>query len=895
MRRMAVGHPQKEDIMSLRNWVTQIAARQPSKRGRDRKLKPRPLRPILETLEDRLMPTTTLRVGPTTADLISKIDQADHTQGPVVLNLPSGTVYKLTAPVSTSAPPDKTLIDNTFATLENYDWYGPNGLPAIDNDITINGNGSVIERGDLWGGPPVPAFRLFYVSGGYSGLPLGTLTLNDLTLGGGFAKGGDGGPGGGGGLGAGGAIFNQGTLTLDRVTLAFNQAVGGNGGIADYNPGGYLGLSGGGGGGMGSNADSLGNGGGFGVFPSGIYGGLGGAGDPNPNPGGGGGGFRPGDNGNWTGQGTGGGLGGFGGASAPPVFGGAGPAAGDGGAGGSLTLLEGSLAGGAAGGNFGFGGSAAFNANGGGGGVGGGGAAGDSVSYFNSLNGVWLADIPTGGGGGGFGGGGGAYGGSGGFGGGGGGNTPDWVDAGGNPVGYADASGFGGGAGGAGFSVPNEPDFPFEYFGAGGGGSGMGGAIFNMGDVGTLQGCGVLTMTDCTLAYNIAQGGNGGFGGNDCAKGGEGGSGLGGAIFNLDGLASLADSTVDRNVVVAGQGGVAGGDTWSKAKSGSSDGGAVYNLAFGNFISTGGPTGAELSLFNNILADSTGGSDLVSQAIKGKGINQADVTGSTNLVQSYTPIIGSPIPPGVIIKKFLGVSPSLGPLQYNGGFTPTMAIVSKSSAAFSNGNPSYTVNVPTDQRGFERVVNGRLDLGAYEVQLDELNKIHPHRVHFSTFPATSLVDPLSGAVGQAYGQHLTVRVTRDGEPLAGVLVAFTVHPGLTGAGGTLSAPGVGAATTLTVATDSHGVASVAVMANAVAGPFTVTAALLGPTAFPPEPFLPVQTFYLDNEAARVCGHKWRDDDEWCWECAYVPSPIFPLWPIESHARKSGPDCTFALT
>jgi len=136
--------------------------------------------------------------------------------------------------------------------------------------------------------------------------------------------------------------------------------------------------------------------------------------------------------------------------------------------------------------------------------------------------------------------------------------------------------------------------------------------------------------------------------------------------------------------------------------------------------------------------------------------------------------------------------------------------VSKSSAAFSNGNPSYAVNVPNDQRGFERVVNGRLDLGAYEVQLDELNKLHPHRVHFGTFPET-----------------------------------------------------------------------VAVMANAVAGPSTVTAALLGPTAFPPQPTLPVQKFYLNNEADRESRHKlgtwflptwaermsWRDIDDPVWAAA----------------------------
>jgi hypothetical protein len=868
--------------MSLRKWVSRIAAGQPSKRGRDRKVKPRPFRLILETLEDRLMPTTTLSVGPTTADLIAKIDQADHTQGPVVLNLPSGNVYKLTAPVSTSVPPDKTLIDNTFATLENYDWYGPNGLPAIDNDITINGNGSVIERGDLWGGPPVPAFRLFYVSGGNSGLSLGKLTLYDLTLVGGFAKGGDGGPGGGGGLGAGGAIFNQGTLTLNAVTLAFNQAVGGNGGFADYNPGGYLGVSGGGGGGMGSDADSLGTGGGFGLFPSGIFGGLGGQGsigfnnpdDDHAGAGGGGGGFRPDDNGNSGGPGVGGGLGSFGGSVSDRVLT---IAAGDGGAGGL------SFDAGGAGGNFGFGGTALTFEGGGGGGVGGGGAAGDvkevALKGFPGFFGNetyypgYFADY---GGGGGFGGGGGAYGGNGGFGGGGCGRA-----------GLSDTGSFGGGAGGAGFVVTADPTtlfgnpaYVFDYFGAGGGGAGMGGAIFNMGDVGILQGCGVLSMTDCTLAYNIAQGGNGGFGGNDGATGGEGGSGFGGAIFNLDGLAGLADSTVDDNTVVAGRGGVSGGDTWAHAKSGSIDGGAVYNLAFGNFISTGSPTGAELSLFNSILADSISGSDLAANVKNGNGTNHAEVVGSTNLVESQNIMGSATLAPSVIIKKLQGVSPNLGPLQYNGGFTPTMAIVSKSSAAFSNGNPSYAVNVPNDQRGFERVVNGRLDLGAYEVQTDELNKLHPHRVHSSTFPETSLVEPLSGAVGQAYGQPLTVRLTRHGEPLAGVLVTFTVHPGPTGAGGMLSAPGVKPATTLTVATDSDGEASVAVMANAVAGPFTVTAAAR-PDGTPPEPLLPVQAFYLDNEAGRESSHQlgtwflptwaermsWRDIDDPLWAAA----------------------------
>jgi hypothetical protein len=50
MRRKAAGHPQKEDIMSLRNWVSRIAARQPSKRGGDCRA-----RLCVEVLEDRLV------------------------------------------------------------------------------------------------------------------------------------------------------------------------------------------------------------------------------------------------------------------------------------------------------------------------------------------------------------------------------------------------------------------------------------------------------------------------------------------------------------------------------------------------------------------------------------------------------------------------------------------------------------------------------------------------------------------------------------------------------------------------------------------------------------------------------------------------------------------------
>jgi hypothetical protein len=59
------------------------------------------------------------------------------------------------------------------------------------------------------------------------------------------------------------------------------------------------------------------------------------------------------------------------------------------------------------------------------------------------------------------------------------------------------------------------------------------------------------------------------------------------------------------------------------------------------------------------------------------------------------------------------IDPLLGPLQDNGGPTWTMALLSGSPALAAgdiDGVPA------TDQRGFPRVVDGQVDIGAYEVQ-----------------------------------------------------------------------------------------------------------------------------------------------------------------------------------
>jgi len=116
-------------------------------------------RPRLEALDDRVVPTVFNVTASDTTGLINAINAANDeiaNPGADTINI-SGTY--------------------TFTTPDNY-WYGPDALPAIASDITIQGDpatGAIIQRDPSLGtGTP---FRLFYVSGGFSGVAAGTLTL----------------------------------------------------------------------------------------------------------------------------------------------------------------------------------------------------------------------------------------------------------------------------------------------------------------------------------------------------------------------------------------------------------------------------------------------------------------------------------------------------------------------------------------------------------------------------------------------------------------------------------------------------------------------------------------------------------------------------------------------
>ena len=89
-----------------------------------------------------------------------------------------------------------------------YTGYGLTGLPPITSTMTIEGNGSTIQRAN-----DAPAFRIFAVHSA------GDLTLRETTVSGGDVR-----PFGGGGV-----LNFRGTLTLTHSTISGNAASYGGG------------------------------------------------------------------------------------------------------------------------------------------------------------------------------------------------------------------------------------------------------------------------------------------------------------------------------------------------------------------------------------------------------------------------------------------------------------------------------------------------------------------------------------------------------------------------------------------------------------------------------------------------------------------------------------------
>lgn len=221
-------------------------------------------------------------------------------------------------------------------------------------------------------------------------------------------------------------------------------------------------------------------------------------------------------------------------------------------------------------------------------------------------------------------------------------------------------------------------------------------------------------------------------------------------------------------------------------------------------------------LTNTILAGNAASDGAGSCTDSGNNLigNSQGLTGFTNGVNgTQTGTSASPL------------DAKLGALADNGGPTRTM-LPRADSPALGTGNPA--VPPATDQRGFARVTNSKIDIGAVQFQGASL--------------AVSAGTPQSTAIGTAFGTALAVTAVESCtgciSPVAGLAVTF-------------AAPGIGPSATFggsaTVSTGANGLATSPVLtANAIGGgPYTLTASATTPDQASPAS----ANFTLTNLAA----------------------------------------------
>ncbi len=366
--------------------------------------------------------------------------------------------------------------------------------------------------------------------------------------------------------------------------------------------------------------------------------------------------------------------------------------------------------------------------------------------------------------------------------------------------------GFGGGGGGSSaglFDGRGGSGGPFAGSGSayhGGGGAGLGGAIFN--DAGTV------IVRNSTLTNNYAARGDSG-----ATRGNDGG----GAIFSVDGHLLVQYATIARNQTT----GALGGIVVTRYRNSN----PAVSFALENTI-----------VFDNGSMDENGTVINPTRQCALVGVLNAPVAGDAisgkgNLIQ------GNDNCAGVVSAA----NPSLGPLQYNGGMTPTMAI-GESSPAVDAGDATVVDElgrpIVLDQRRQTRPLNLGYDIGAFEACVDPLRPclIEPEFSDDELVALTVQVAPAGGgttvpapgvhryeagaiapltatpAVGYAFDHWSGDAVTAPNS--ASTTIVMTANRTVTANFRLLPDFAFGAVTPLTVAVGGIGTRQVTVTANA---------------------------------------------------------------------------------
>ncbi len=350
-----------------------------------------------------------------------------------------------------------------------------------------------------------------------------------------------------------------------------------------------------------------------------------------------------------------------------------------------------------------------------------------------------------------------------------------------------------GGGGGGGVGCCAAGFFGAGHGGDGGFGGGGGGANTEPGGNGGFGGGGGSGSTD---------GKSGPFGGHadnsNFGTAGGGGGALGGAIFNDGGTVTVENSTFTNNGVVRGVGGSAGADNGADA------GGAIFSHS-GSLIlvdatisdnqSTG--SGGGIVVYEDGSSTSFTLDDTI---IANNGTNECYLQGSVtsngagNLIMSNGSGGSVGGCPGVVTSG----DPLLGPLQLNGGDTPTLALTSTSSPAFNTADS--VTSLILDQRGVDRPQAGGFDIGAFELCLSPRPGIEPPRCIPLVIKPPPPTQSLTIQVSPAAGGTTTPAIGSYDEPDSSVIVLTAMpNPGyaFTNWTGTVADP-TSASTTVTM-------------------------------------------------------------------------------------------------
>jgi hypothetical protein len=195
---------------------------------------------------------------------------------------------------------------------------------------------------------------------------------------------------------------------------------------------------------------------------------------------------------------------------------------------------------------------------------------------------------------------------------------------------------------------------------------------------------GMMTVTDSTVSGNVAAG--------------MFGTGTGGGVSNGGSHAEIHNSTVSSNLVDGDGGGINSAGPLTITNSTISDNRASQNG--GGIFNVGGNTTLEIG--DTILKASAFGTNIFNSGgtVISRGYNVSNDDGGGFLTATGDQI---------------NTDPMLGPLQDNGGPTFTHDLLT-GSPAINTGHPNFTPPPFTDQRGYPRVFNGRIDIGSLEVQ-----------------------------------------------------------------------------------------------------------------------------------------------------------------------------------